>query len=57
MALGYVVTTFLGKEKIKIRMMLQRAHNIDLSYSEGIENASTFSGLDREEDEKDEEVE
>lgn len=56
MALGYAMT-FWAKEKIKIKRMLQRAHNINLSYLEGIETKPTFFGLASEEDEKGEEVE
>lgn len=45
MVLGYIVAVFLAKKRIKIRRMLQRAHNINLDCLEGIENELTFSSL------------
>lgn len=52
MSIGYVVTKFLAKKKIKMRRLLQRAHNIeDLSCLEGIDLEPTFSVSNREEKE------
>lgn len=55
MAFGYAAMMFLEKEKIKMRRMLWRAHNINFAYLKGIENNPI--GLDGEEDEEGEKVE
>lgn len=57
-AIGYAVTKFLVKEKIKIKRLIKKAHNIeDLSCLENIDLEPTFSCYDEDEEEEGEEVE
>lgn len=47
MAICYAAAEFLAKEKIKMRRLLRRAHNIeDLSCMENIDMELTFFGSD-----------
>lgn len=51
-----VVAQFLARERLKIKQIVRRHHHIeDLSFLIGIANEPTFSSIDDDEEERDEE--
>lgn len=58
MAIGQVAAEFLAKEKIKIRRLMQSAHNIeDLSFLDNINMEPTFFDINGDREEEIKEVE